>query len=562
MARPHSVTSPTRRILSKSYHLPAAASKLPALRPTKAISAAIRSRPILSLILIATFLLASCGSHHKNFRLLSGSENEALQPLIREFAEKQGYTIDFVYKGSVDIMLDLQSDTTGFDAVWPASGLWITLGDQRHRIKYARSILTSPVVFGIKKSLAQKLNFIDRPVKVADILAAIRSKQLKFMMTSASQSNSGASAYFGFLYALLGNPEYITKDDLHKPELKNEIREILSGINRSSGSSGWLKDLFLQGNGQYDAMVNYESTIIETNQELLRRNLEPLYVIYPTDGLVIADSQLGYVDRGDKDQEGFFRKLQDYLLSTEVQARLLQLGRRTGFAGELSNAPPEVFRPDWGIDTKKILSPIKLPGEDVIREALSLYQTAFRKPSLTVFCLDFSGSMNNNGGAAQVKQAMQLLLDQQQAKRYFLQASADDRLIILPFNHGILNEWQVEGNQDDSLKAILQQIENLSADGGTDIYSPVIKGLDEIKTLDSGRYIPAVILMTDGESNTGKKYEDLAAAWQGLDIPVFAITFGDASEEQLKQITQLTRGNIFDGKKDLVTAFRKAKGYN
>ena len=538
----------------------------------------------LLIIPLLALALASCHGSNKTFTLLSGSENEPLEPIIREFAGKEGFDINFSYKGSVDIMRDLQADSTVADAVWPASGLWITLGDNNHRVKYARSILTSPVVFGIKKSLAEKLGFTGgHPVKVADILAAIRSKQLRFMMTSASQSNSGASAYFGFLYALLGNPEYITKDDLHKPELQKEIRELLSGINRSSGSSGWLKDLFLQGQapgdrsaqgssgnagdsgnaGNYDAMVNYESTIIETNQELTRRGQEPLYIIYPSDGLVIADSQLGYVDHGDKEKEQFFRKLQEYLLSEKVQKQLLQMGRRTGFAGELTNAPADVFRTEWGIDTKKILSPIKLPGEDVIREALSLYQTAFRKPSLTVFCLDFSGSMNDNGGIHQVQEAMKLLLDQDQAKRYFLQASADDRIIILPFNHDIIAEWKADGNQEDSLRSLLHKVEDMSAGGGTDIYSPVIKGLDEILRQDSDRYIPAIILMTDGESNTGKTFNDLkAAANNGRDIPIFAITFGDASETQLKQITALTRGNLFDGKKDLVTAFRKAKGYN
>ncbi len=531
------------------------------------------------IIPLLVFALASCHGSNKTFTLVSGSENEPLEPIIKEFAEKEGYDVNFVYKGSVDIMLDLQADSTVADAVWPASGLWITLGDNNHKVKYARSILTSPVVFGIKKSLAEKLGFTGgHPVKVADILAAIRSKRLKFMMTSASQSNSGASAYFGFLYALLGDPEYITKDDLHKPELQKEIRELLSGINRSSGSSGWLKDLFLQGQGQtqgnqpqsagnapgnYDAMVNYESTIIETNQELTRRGQEPLYIIYPTDGLVIADSQLGYVDHGDKEKEQFFRKLQEYLLSEKVQKQLLQLGRRTGFAGELTNAPADIFRADWGIDTKKILSPIKLPGEDVIREALSLYQTVFRKPSLTVFCLDFSASMSDNGGIHQVQEAMKLLLDQDQAKRYFLQASADDRIIVLPFNHDIIAEWRVDGNQEDSLRGLLLKVRDMYAGGGTDIYSPVIKGMDEILHQDSDRYIPAIILMTDGQSNTGKTFDDLkVASNNGKDIPVFAITFGDASENQLKQITALTRGNLFDGKKDLVTAFRKAKGYN
>jgi Ca-activated chloride channel family protein len=512
---------------------------------------------------LLTLLLFSCQSR-RHFSLLLGSENQPLQPIIREFAAKNGYDIDFSYKGSVDIMLDLQSDTTSMDAVWPASGIWITLGDQAHRVKYARSILTSPVVFGIRKSLAERLGFVGRPVKVADILAAIRTGQLHFMMTSATQSNSGASAYFGFLYALLGNPDIITKEELHKPELQRDIRQLLGGINRSSGSSGWLKDLFLSSDRTYDAMVNYEFTIIETNQELVRRGQEPLYVVYPTDGLVIADSQLGYVDRGDKDKEAFFRRLQEYLLTPEVQHQLLQTGRRTGFAGQINDAPADVFRSDWGIDTKKILSPIRLPSEDVIREALGLYQTAFRKPSFTVFCLDFSGSMGDNGGAKQVKQAMSLLLDQQLARRYLLQSSPDDRVVVLPFNHEILARWEVDGNKDDSLKALLASIDSLAPGGGTDIYSPVIEGLKAIAQRDSGFYSPAVILMTDGMSNTGKTFTGLQYAWDSVarDIPVFAITFGDASETQLQQITTLTRGRIFDGKTDLVTAFRSAKGYN
>ena len=32
-------------------------------------------------------------------------------------------------------------------------------------------------------------------------------------------------------------------------------------------------------------MVNYESVVIETNQELLKEGREPLYAIYPVDGL-------------------------------------------------------------------------------------------------------------------------------------------------------------------------------------------------------------------------------------------------------------------------------------
>ena len=79
---------------------------------------------------------------------------------------------------------------------------------------------------------------------------------MSFCMTSATQSNSGASAYIGFLYALLGKQDAITSEDLDNPQLQQDMTRLLSGIERSSGSSEWLMEMFLEGD--YDAMVNYE----------------------------------------------------------------------------------------------------------------------------------------------------------------------------------------------------------------------------------------------------------------------------------------------------------------
>ena len=128
-------------------------------------------------------------------------------------------------------------------------------------------------------------------VSVKDILTAISNGKMTFCMTSATQSNSGASAYVGFLYALLGKQEGLTSEDLQSDDLKTQIRELLSGVDRSSGSSDWLKDMFLNGN--YDAMVNYECLVIDANEQLTAEGKEPLYVVYPYDGLSIADSPLG-----------------------------------------------------------------------------------------------------------------------------------------------------------------------------------------------------------------------------------------------------------------------------
>jgi len=514
----------------------------------------------IALLLSCALLLASCAKPEK-FTILSGSENETLEPLLREFAKDNHIDLEMRYEGSVDIMTELQSQEIAADAVWPAASLWISLGDKQFRVRNAKSIMLSPVVFGIRESKAKELGFVGREVHVRDILAAIRDKKLSFMMTSASQSNSGASAYLGFLYALAGNPDVLSLADLQKPELKKDIRQLLGGVNRSSGSSGWLKDLFLKGN--YDAMVNYEALVIETNQELTRQGREPLYVVYPVDGLVLADSPLGYISHDNPRREEFFKKLQDHLLTEKIQSEILARGRRVGYLATAATPDKQVFNAAWGITADRILSPIKLPPADVVLEALTLYQTEFRKPSLTVFCLDFSGSMAGEGERG-VKAAMDLLLDSDKARQYLLQGASQDLVSVVPFNSEVMAVWNARIGDEPSLKTLRQQVSDLRPDDGTDIYAPIIRGLEEVRKHQTSDYTTAIVLMTDGKSNRGMSLDDVRSTWEsaGLDIPVFSIMFGDASEKELGQLADLTRGKVFDGRKNLVDAFRKVKGYN
>lgn len=495
------------------------------------------------------------------FTIISGSENKSLEPLLTSFGKENNIDIHVTYKGSIDIMMELENETIPYDAVWPANSLWIKLGDSKKRIKYEESIMTSPIVFGIKKSKAQELGFIGKEIHVKDILQAIQQNNLRFMMTSASQSNSGASAYFGFLYALAGNPEILTSEHLENEQLKTDITQLLSGIHRSSGSSGWLKDLFLKGN--YDAMVNYEALIIEANQELVKNGKEPLYAVYPVDGIVLADSPFGYINKENKTKEDQFRTIKEYLLSDAVQEQIKKEGRRTGFGGVVENPDPTVFNSDWGIQADKVLSPITLPAPDVIRQAITLYQTEFKKPSYTVFCLDFSGSMYGEG-EEQMKQAMRILLDQQEAQKYYLNTGNKDVTSVIAFSDTILKKWNITGNDPTTMQEMLTDIENFQIQGGTDVYTPAIEALRQLAVADNETFTTAVILMTDGKSNVGKKFDDLKREYERLDkdIPVFSILFGDASEEQLDAISEMTRARTFDGKEDLVKAFKEAKGYN
>lgn len=491
-------------------------------------------------------------------RILSGSENQELEDIINACSEATGVDIQMEYKGSVDIMRELENGATDYDAVWPASSIWVSMGDTGHLIKHSQSISMTPVVFGIRESLAEKLGFVGEKVSVNDILTAIRDGEMSFCMTSATQSNSGGSAYIGFLYALLGKQEGLTSEDLQKPDLQADIRELLSGVERSSGSSDWLKDMFLEGD--YDAMVNYECLIIDANQQLEEEGKEPLYVVYPYDGLSIADSPLGYVDHGDAEKEEAFLAVQEYLLSDKAQAEIEATGRRIN-AGGVSKENQDVFNSDWGIDTERILSPIQMPEAAVLTEALNVYQTSFKKPSLNIYCLDFSGSMSGTG-EEQLKEAMAQILLQENARKNFLQANAGEVNEVVFFDDTILDVQAAADDSDEALAELNQKVADFQIAGGTDIYRAAAEALEIASGYDLTNYTPAIILMTDGRSNYN--YSNFEEVWNRYeeDIPIFSITFGDADPSQLEELAKISGGRVFDGTKDLTAAFRSVKGYN
>ena len=538
----------------------------------------IRKKILPLLLLLVTALLAACGpnsrpaetgeasasgkdavlgSSREVLRIVSGSENSQLEPLLQEFANQEHIQIEMTYKGSLDIMRLLGDEEIPYDAVWPASSLWISTGDTKHRIKHAKSVSVTPVVFGIRQSLAEELGFTDREVSVDDLLQAIQSGKLRFCMTSATQSNSGASAYIGFLYALSGNPEVITSEDLADDQLRTDMRNLLSGVDRSSGSSDWLKDMFVAGD--YDAMVNYECLIIQANQELEEQGKETLYAVYPYDGLSLADSPLGWVDNGDEKQEELFLKLQEYLLSEDIQNQIQRTGRRTGYTG-ISEENRDVFRKDWGLQPDRVLSPIRMPAADVLFECLDLYQTDFKKPSLNVYCLDYSGSMSGEGNE-QLVAAMEQLLIQENARKNFLQASSEEINILIPFDDRVLAFYTAKGGGQE-LEKLYDTIKQLRTGGGTDMYAAAERGLKMLEQYDLSQYTPAIIILSDGVSSGS--FSDFEEAYQelGQEVPIFSIMFGDADETQLEELAACTNARVFDGRENLTEAFRSVKGYN
>jgi Ca-activated chloride channel family protein len=225
-----------------------------------------------------------------------------------------------------------------------------------------------------------------------------------------------------------------------------------------------------------------------------------------------------------------------------------------------------VFNPDWGIDIQRILNPIRVPAVPVVEEALNLYQTSFRKPSLTAYVLDYSGSMQGEG-IEQLKKAMRTLLDQDIAKTFLLQSSPEDLTLIIPFNSQVIDTFQAQGNDQALLKGLLHKVETLEPGGGTNMYLATAQAIKAMKThAASGKYHASVIVMSDGVSEGNLQQLQTMLTNNGINqdtaIPVFTILFGKAKKEQMQELAHAMSGRMFDGRTDVVKAFREARGYN
>lgn len=495
---------------------------------------------------------------NNTFKLISSTENKDIENELKKFAKNEGINLEIDYAGTIDIMQKLNKGEE-YDAVWASNSIWLYMLDST-KVKTSNSKSTSinPVVFGITKQKAEELGFVNKDIYTKDIVDAIKNGKLKFSMSNPTQTNTGATAYLGLLATLAGNPEVLRENNLEDENLKNDLTSLFTGLERSSGSEDFLEELFLKGN--YEAVVTYEFSIINMNKKLVAQGKDPLYILYPVDGVSISDSPLAYIKQGNGEKEEFFKKLQSYVLSDEGQKILASNGRRTWYGGVKSDVDQTIFNKDWGIDTTKYIVPLKYPNTEIIKKALSMYQTELRKPVHTVFCLDYSGSMSGKG-YTQLKEAMDYILDEQKASQDMLQFASKDKITIIPFNGKVIDVWNTDNGVNT--KELIEKISTLKPSGSTNIYDTSKTALEELKNDDLNTYNVSVILMTDGMSNVGS-YAEFSEYYNrlGKSIPVYSIMFGDAYEYQLDEIAQITNAKIFDGKTDLLQAFKEVRGYN
>lgn len=524
----------------------------------------ITSLIIISLILIS--IITSCSSERK-FRVLAGSENQPLEQHLQNWAKSNHLELEIKHAGNVEIMRALSREEFKYDAVWVAQPFYIMAGDERKRTKDGEAIYTALPVIGVRESAVQSFGWQGNTVSIHQITDAVKQNQFRFAIGSASQSNSGLMMLLGVLNDITGSKGNLSTAQLNDPNIANTAKEFYTGVGRESGQQTEdLTTLFMES--ELDGLVTSEPAAIALNQKLIAQGKTPLKFFYIQGIASAIESHFAYVDNGDKFKQESFEKLQKYMTGEIFKNHLSSLGFRTGIGGDTAN--PAIFKSEWGLDPNKQPQSIPLPSQQTIQQALSVYQTMFRKPVFRVICLDYSSSMEGKGIKG-LREGVRFLIDPATARADWNDFNSGDRIVVVAFSNTILSEWTATGDNTNSLKQLITNIDTLSTRGGTDIYSPIIRALaiiDQEPNLQS--YTPQIILMTDGQSNTGASYMQMKQAWDSyqpkwkglkLSVPVFSIAFGDADMKQVTELSESTQGLAFDGHENLVEALHNVGGY-
>merc|ERR1712184_50356 len=169
-------------------------------------------------------------------------------------------------------------------------------------------------------------------------------------------------------------------------------------------------------------------------------------------------------------------------------------------------------------------------------------------PKHAIFILDVSGSMYGER-LQQLKDAMFTVLDDMKPEDFFN---------IITFSTSV-NNWSPSGNTNEgdqlaipatkeNKKKAISHVLDLEAEGGTNINSAMLEGLDLAKEVFTSESLPQgvasmLVFLSDGEATEGETSgkaikANVAAANSDTELPIFSVAFGSGADfDLLKEIS-------------------------
>lgn len=488
-------------------------------------------------------------------RVVAGSEVKDLAPLFDQLTQETGIRLDLTYMGTLEGAEEVANGTLDgtADATWFPSNRYLGLlqGGQ-NKLARETKIMYSPVVLGLKEDRAQALGWAQTSPTWSEIVQAVADGKLTYGMTSPVSSNSGFSTLIEAATALSGTGDALT--DAAIQSATAQLVTLSRGQDLTSGSSGWLADKFTEDPSAVDGIFNYESVL-----RGLSVDGRPLTIITPSDGVITADYPFSLLSGASSEKSGLYDKVVAWLTTDAVQRKIADTTHRNTATKPVNSS---------------VVFELPFPSRlETVQALISAYLSDIKKPSQMVFTIDLSGSMEGQR-IEQLRAALKTMTSSDPADS-FLAFRNRETVRYVTFSDGVLDQREftfTDQDRDAELQRVSQYIDGMRTVSGTAIYTALQTSYED--ALAARRAHPdsfvSVVLFTDGENNGDLRFDDFRNWYQaqrsrdtGIQtIPTFVVRFGDANEDEMKAVADLTGGRVFDGTgQSLASAFAEIRGY-
>ncbi len=494
----------------------------------------------------------------------SPEKEQLLAPLIRAFNE-QGTEV-----GGRPVFVEAQVVSSGEaqdqigkqqlrPVAWsPASSLWGRLlnfqADQEWAPDDNPSIVRTPLVIAMWEPLAKTLGWPEKQVGFDRILELATSERgwaafgrpeygkFKLGHTNPDFSTSGLSAVAAEYYAATGKREGLTVEDVEKPSVRKQIRDIERSIVHYGDTTLFFAEQMKRYGPAYASAVAMEEvTLLDFNRD--RGGQPKLVALYPREGTFDSDNPFIVLDAPwvtAEQREGAqaFQRFLAERVTPEVAAK-------AGFRpGDPDAKPIPPITAENGVDPEQPKRSLSLPEPRVLARIKTAWRED-RKPANIMLVFDTSGSMGEEGKLEEAKRGL---------RTFFGQLSPRDRIGLIAFNDRVfpLVDIATFGRNQADLQ---RTVTGLLPEGQTAAYDAIGDGVGKIVALNDDTRINAVVALTDGEDNQSTSTVDqLVAALErqtgqeGEAVRVYTIAYGrQANKAALERIAQSSGGKAFTG---------------
>ncbi len=473
--------------------------------------------PVIPLVaLLASGLLAGCtggAPETATLTVLASTELADLGPVLADLRRDTGVELRMEHRGTVQASEELARGGTGHDLAWLSSNRYLKL--RGAAVPLSTSVMISPLVMGVKSGKVAAL----RGASWADIAQRTGEGTLRYVMADPRVAGSGLAALIGVATAAAGTGAALRPQDVRCDKLQG----FLAGRVASVPTEDPIEE-YLRRQDEVDAVLTHESTVLSLNASGQAR--EPLEVVYPRDGIVLSDYPLMLLK---PDKRAAYDRVVAWLRAEPAQRAIMErTWRRPADPGL-----PRVERLRAPVGTA-----LYFPSSQQVVDALLAAHDRAGRGQRVVFVLDYSTSMAGERIAA--------------LRSAFASLSGFDRfhlgevVTVVRFAGKVLEERTVTVTEPADVDALLAVLASDDLRDGTAIWS----ALDHAYRLGTGG---SVVLMTDGENNTGMSAHEFVGAWPAPAAPTYAIRFGEADPAELASVASATGGRVVEATEGSLT---------